>query len=77
MHHLIGLWIPGNERSRFVTVYLGTGIGNIKLICIIEDILALVCSKFSQFKIYNSSIWAILAVTFFVMSLSLKLIYAN
>ncbi|KAL7015356.1 hypothetical protein ACKWTF_016412 [Chironomus riparius] len=27
MHHLIGLWIPGNERSRFVTVYLGTGIG--------------------------------------------------
>lgn len=27
MHNLVGKWIPGNERSRFVTAYLGSSIG--------------------------------------------------
>jgi sugar phosphate permease len=27
MHNLIGIWIPGNERSRFVSAYLGSSIG--------------------------------------------------
>uniref|UniRef100_A0AAG5DIP9 Major facilitator superfamily (MFS) profile domain-containing protein n=1 Tax=Anopheles atroparvus TaxID=41427 RepID=A0AAG5DIP9_ANOAO len=27
MHHMAGLWIPPNERSKFVTAYLGSSIG--------------------------------------------------
>lgn len=28
MHQLVGKWIPANERSRFVTAYLGSSVGN-------------------------------------------------
>jgi MFS transporter, ACS family, solute carrier family 17 (sodium-dependent inorganic phosphate cotransporter), member 5 len=27
MHHLTGKWIPPNERSKFVSAYLGSSIG--------------------------------------------------